>query len=147
MTVKASRVRRSGSLRNPPSGRWSAGRAGGDDIRVAQVIEVPELESWFIVDWLDRQAPAVLMEFATQDEAEEALSAAFAEMVIELDEDRPIRPFTLCSVLTMLRDPALRRALAAWDTQIAELDASSNQVMDELFLGKTPPILRSRPAR
>lgn len=96
---------------------------------MAQVIEVPELESWFLVHWRDSEHPAVLMEFDTQAEAEDALCAAFAEMTIRLEEDTARLPITVFSALTMLRDPALSSALASWDTELTELDAIAQRTM------------------
>ncbi len=98
---------------------------------MAEVVEVPELESWFLVHWPEHEHPDVLMEFETQTEAEEALHTAFAEMVIRLEEPT-WRPITVCSVLAMLTDPALRDALAAWDTQLAELHPTTHRTLGEL---------------
>lgn len=94
---------------------------------MAHVLEMPELESWFVVHWRDAEHPAVLMEFDTQAEAEDALSAAFAEMTIRLEEDTARFPITIFSALTMLRDPALSSALASWDTELAELDGIAHR--------------------
>ncbi len=96
---------------------------------MAQVLEVPELESWFLVHWRDSEHPAILMEFDTQEEAEDALCAAFAEMTIRLDEDTPRLPITVFSALTMLEDPTLRGALTSWDAEVAELDAMAQRAM------------------
>src|SRR5919204_108745 len=49
---------------------------------MAQVLEVPELESWFLLQWRDPERPDILMEFGTQEEAEQALAAAFAALDI-----------------------------------------------------------------
>jgi hypothetical protein len=99
---------------------------------MSQVIEVPELESWFLLHWLDPERPDVLMEFETQDEAESALAAAFAEMTIRLDEGPAQLPMTVCSVLAMLENEVLRSALAAWDAQVEELEVSVQRTMREL---------------
>lgn len=97
---------------------------------MAQILEVPELESWFLVHWRDPERPAVLMEFETQEEAEDALCAAFAEMTSRLDEDTDGFLITVCPTLTMLEDTALRDALATWDAQLAELDEIAQRTMD-----------------
>jgi hypothetical protein len=99
---------------------------------MSQVIEVPELESWFLLHWRDPERPDVLMEFETQDEAEGALAAAFAEMTIRLDEGPTQLPMTVCSVLTMLENDVLRSALATWDAQVEELEVSVQRTMREL---------------
>ena len=109
---------------------------------MAQVVEVPELEPWFLVHWRAPGHPDVLMEFETQDEAEGALCTAFAEMVVELDQAPDRLPITVCSAMAMMDDPALRAALAVWDAQLANLDATMDRMMDDLFLEGTPPILR-----
>jgi hypothetical protein len=95
------------------------------------VVEVPELESWFLVQWRGHERPDVLMEFESQAEAEAALASAFADMVIRLDERPPWLPITVCSVLSMLADPSLRDALAAWDTQLAELSPATRRTSEE----------------
>jgi hypothetical protein len=96
---------------------------------MAQVIEVPELESWFLVHWPDSEHPAILMEFETQDEAEDALSVAFADMTIELNGDTAPVPITVFPALTLLEDPTLRLALASWDAQLQELDEIVQRTM------------------
>jgi hypothetical protein len=111
---------------------------------MAQVVEVPELEPWFLVHWREPDRPDVLMEFETQEEAVSALSAAFAEMVVRIDEEMDQFPITVCSALTMLEDPVLRDALAAWDAQLSDLEARTYRVMDDLFLEGTSPMLRPR---
>jgi hypothetical protein len=114
---------------------------------VAQVIEVPELESWFLLHWRSPELPDVLMEFETQDQAEDALAAAFAEMTIRLDDGTAHLPITVCSVLTMLQDETLRTALAAWDAQLEELDATVRRTVDEMSPGAGPrsKVTRRRP--
>jgi hypothetical protein len=97
---------------------------------MAQVVEVPELESWFLVHWPDSEHPAVLMEFDTQQEAEDALRAAFADMTIRLDGDTARLPITVFPALMMLEDTLLSRALASWDDQLEELDAIAQRTMD-----------------
>jgi hypothetical protein len=96
---------------------------------MAQVIEVPELESWFLVHWPDSEHPAVPMEFETQQEAEDALSAAFADMTIDLDGETAPVPITVFPALTLLEDPTLRLALASWDAQLEELDEIVQRTM------------------
>lgn len=113
-----------------PTGSVRPGTDERPGDRMAQVVEVPELESWFLVHWRDSEHPAVLMEFETREEAEDALCAAFAEMTIRLDEDTARLPITVFPALTMLEDPALSRALASWDAQLAELDAIAQRTMD-----------------
>jgi len=98
-------------------------------VRMAQVIEVPELESWFLVHWPDSEHPAILMEFETQEEAEDALSVAFADMTVELGGDTAPVPITVFPALTLLEDPTLRLALASWDAQLEELDEIVQRTM------------------
>jgi hypothetical protein len=84
---------------------------------MAAVIEVPQLESWFLVDWPDPGPPGVLMEFATKAEAESALREAFGDAA-----RRPGTRFrlTVRSALAMMQEPELRRALADWDLEFYE---------------------------
>jgi hypothetical protein len=84
---------------------------------MSAVIEVPQLESWFLLDWPDAGAPAVLMEFGTRTEADRAMRAAFAAAA---PLDRWNLRLTVRSALAMLEDPVLREALAAWDLEFAE---------------------------
>jgi hypothetical protein len=85
--------------------------------RMAAVIEVPQLESWFLVDWPDSGPPGVLMEFATKGEADSALREAFGDVT-----RRPGTPFRLIvrSALAMMEEPELRRALADWDLEFSQ---------------------------
>jgi hypothetical protein len=107
---------------------------------MAQVLELPEIQAWFLVHD-DPVRPHVLMEFERRDEAEDALCAAFAETLIEgLDAGR-LR-ITICSAPEMLDDPLLRDALAAWDAQLTELDTATRRIEDDLYLGRDAPILR-----
>jgi hypothetical protein len=96
---------------------------------MAQILEVPELESWFLVQWRDPERPGILMEFETQEEAEDALCAAFAQMTSRLDDDIHGFLITACPTLSMLEDPALREALSSWDAQLAELDEIAQRTM------------------
>jgi hypothetical protein len=100
---------------------------------MAQVVEVPELEPWFLVHWRSTTHPDVLMEFETQDEAEGALSAVFAEMAVRPGDDFEVLPMTVCPGLTMLEQPELRDALARWDAQLTELESRSLATMEALF--------------
>lgn len=99
---------------------------------MAQVIEVPELESWFLIHWRSPERPDVLMEFETQDQAEDALAAAFAEITVRIDDGAAHLPITVCSVLTMLQDETLRTALAVWDAQLEELDATVQRTVNQM---------------
>jgi hypothetical protein len=85
--------------------------------RMAAVIEVPQLESWFLVDWPDSGPPGVLMEFGTRAEAEAALREAFGDAA-----RRPGSTFrlTVRSALAMMEEPELRQALAEWDLEFSE---------------------------
>jgi hypothetical protein len=76
---------------------------------MAQVVEVPELEPWFLVHWRSTTHPDVLMEFETQDEAEGALCAAFAEMAVRAGDEIDVLPMTVCPGLTMLEQPELAK--------------------------------------
>jgi hypothetical protein len=100
---------------------------------VAQVVEIPELQPWFLVHWPSTTHPDVLMEFETQDEAEAALRAAFAEIAVGGDKELDVLPMTVCPALTMLEGPELRDALARWDAQIMELESRTRSTIDGLF--------------
>jgi hypothetical protein len=84
---------------------------------VAAVIEVPQLESWFLVDWPATGSPAVMMEFDSKSEADAALRAAVGDSA---GADGLAFSLTVRSALAMLEDPGLRAALAAWDLEFAE---------------------------
>jgi hypothetical protein len=100
---------------------------------MAQVVEVPELEPWFLVHWRSTTHPDVLMEFETQDEAEGALCAAFAEMAVRAGDEIDVLPMTVCAGVTMLEQPELRDALARWDAQLVELESKTLATIEELF--------------
>ena len=100
---------------------------------MAEVVEVPELHPWFLLHWRSTTHPDVLMEFETHDEAEGALRAAFEEIAVGAGDDVEVLPMTVCPALTMLEDPALREALARWDGQLAQLEASARNTMQHLF--------------
>ena len=100
---------------------------------MAQVVEIPELQPWFLVHWPSTTHPDVLMEFETQDEAEAALRAAFTEIAVGADQQRDVFPMTVCAALTMLEEPQLRDALARWDAQVVELESKRRSTMDDLF--------------
>ena len=100
---------------------------------MAQVVEIPELQPWFLVHWPSTTHPDVLMEFETQDEAEAALRAAFAEIAVGGDKELDVFPMTVCAALTMLEEPQLRDALARWDAQLVELESRRRSTMDDLF--------------
>jgi len=86
-------------------------------VRMSAVMEVPQLESWFLVDWRNAGRPGVLMEFRTREEAAAAMRAALEDAA----RAEPWRfRLTVRSALTMMRDPELREALAAWDLEFAE---------------------------
>jgi hypothetical protein len=84
---------------------------------MSAAIEVPQLESWFLLDWPDAGPPGVLMEFGTRAEAERAMRAAFGEAA---GGDRWRLRLTVRSALAMLADSELREALAAWDLEFGE---------------------------
>jgi hypothetical protein len=100
---------------------------------MAQVLEVPELEPWFLVHWRSTTHPDVIMEFETQDEAESALCAAFAEMAVRAGDEFDVLPMTVCAGVTMLEQPELRDALARWDAQLVELESRTLATMEDLF--------------
>ena len=100
---------------------------------MAQVLEVPELHPWFLLHWRSSTHPDVLMEFETQDEAEGALRAAFAEIAVGAGDELDVLPMTVCPALTMFEDPELRDALARWDAQLVELESRRRSTMDDLF--------------
>ena len=84
---------------------------------MSAVIEVPQLDSWFLVDLPGAGTPSVFMEFATRAEAEAALHAAFRD-----GGGREAVAFRLVvrSALAMLEDPELREALTAWDLEFSQ---------------------------
>jgi hypothetical protein len=106
---------------------------------MAQVLEVPELESWFLLQWRGPDRPEILMEFETQEEAERALAAAFAELAVRLHEGIAPPSMRVYPALTMLEDPKLRDALAAWDAQMEEFDATARRTLSEVFPGGIGP--------
>jgi hypothetical protein len=141
-----------GDRRNPPPARFraSALRAKDRETRfsgrkpwpspeetkgewMAQVVEVPELHPWFLLHWRSTTHPDVLMEFETQDEAEGALRAAFAEIAVGAGDEVDVLPMTVCPALTMLEEPELRDALARWDAQLAELESSPRNTIEDLL--------------
>lgn len=85
---------------------------------MAAVLEVPQLESWFLLDWPDAGAPSVLMEFGTRAEAEDAQRAAFRDAARENEWGLRL---TVRSALAMLEEPELREALAAWDLEFSDV--------------------------
>jgi hypothetical protein len=101
--------------------------------RMAQVVEVPELQPWFLVHWRSTTHPEVLMEFEVQDEAEDALRAAFAEIAVGAGDEIGVLPMTVCPALTMFDEPELRGALERWDAQLAELESRTRRTMQDLF--------------
>jgi hypothetical protein len=84
---------------------------------MAAVIEVPQLDSWFLIDWPDAGLPSVLMEFETKAEADAALRAAIADVA---RTDRFGVGLAVRSGLAMLTDPELREALTAWDLEFSD---------------------------
>ena len=104
---------------------------------MAQVVEIPELQPWFLVHWPSTTHPDVLMEFETQDEAEAALGAAFAEIAVRGDKELDVLPMTVCPALAMLEGPELRDALARWDAQLVELESRTRSKMDDLIPKRT----------
>jgi hypothetical protein len=99
---------------------------------MAQVVEVPELQPWFLVHWRSTGHPDVLMEFETQEEAEDALHATFAEIAVSAGEV-DVLPMTVCSALMMFEKAELRDALWRWDAQLAELDSRMRRVIPDVF--------------
>jgi hypothetical protein len=97
---------------------------------MAQVVEVPELQPWFLVHWPSPGHPDVLMEFETQEDAEDALHATFAEIAASADDDVDVLPMTVCSALMMFEKPELRDALWRWDAQLAELESKLRTIQD-----------------
>ncbi len=83
---------------------------------MSAVVEVPQLESWFLLDWPSAGSPGVLMEFRTRAEAEDAMRAALGDVA---RGDRWGLGLTVRSALAMLQDGELREALAAWDLEFA----------------------------
>ena len=85
---------------------------------VSAVVEVPQLESWFLLDWPDVGGPSVLMEFETRDEAEAARRAAFRDA--SRSDCLTLRLFVR-SALAMFEERELREALAAWDLEFSDV--------------------------
>jgi hypothetical protein len=133
-----------GDRANPPPARFRMSapeakdgetpfRARGDEESVAQVVEIPELQPWFLVHWRSTGHPDVLMEFETRDEAESALLATFAEIAASAGDEVDILPMTVCSALTMFEKPELRDALWRWDAQLAELESRMLRTIQEVY--------------
>lgn len=91
---------------------------GTEHVSMAAVIEIPQLESWFLVDWPDAGMPSVMMEFGTRTEAEDALRAAFRDAARANEWGLRL---TVRSALAMLEQPELREALAAWDLEFSDV--------------------------
>ena len=84
------------------------------------------------------------MEYDSKEEAEDALGQAWVDRLAEGGIDADGLRITIFSAVEMFEDPALRRVLAVWDEQVVELEVETASVMEELFLGGDPPILRPR---
>lgn len=111
---------------------------------MAQVVELPEPEPWFLVHRGGAEpddVPDVVMEFDTKAEAEDALCTASVDALIEPAAADGL-PMTICSAREMFDDPALRSALEVWKAHLVELEADTVRMMEEQFLGSTPPLLR-----
>ena len=108
---------------------------------MSQVVQMPRREPWFLVQ-RDGVDPDVLMEFDTREDAMDALCRAWADRLAQRGPDADGLRITVFSVTEMFADGSLRRALEAWDEQVVELEAETVSVMEELFLGGDPPILR-----
>jgi hypothetical protein len=92
-------------------------RADATMSSMSAVIEVPQLDSWFLVDWPDPGRPSVLMEFETKAEADTALRVALRDAA---RAERFGVGLAVRSGLAMLADPELREALTAWDLEFSE---------------------------
>ena len=103
---------------------------------MAQVVGVPELQPWFLVHWRSADHPDVLMEFETQEEAEDALHATFADIAATAGDEVDVLPMTVCSALMMFEKPELRDALWRWDAQLAALE-SRLRTIDDVFPSRT----------
>jgi hypothetical protein len=114
-------------------GRRPSGPEETREESVAQVVEIPELQPWFLVHWPSTTQPDVLMEFETQEEAEDALHATFAEIAASAGDEVDILPMTVCSALTMFEKPELRDALWRWDAQLAELESRMLRTIHEVY--------------
>ena len=108
---------------------------------MARLAESPQAEPWFLVH-RDGLHPDVLMEFDTEEEAVTALCTAWVDRLAERGPSADGPRITVVSAADMFEDPSLRRALATWDEQVVELEASTVTVMEELFHAGGPPILR-----
>lgn len=108
---------------------------------MSHVVESAQREPWFLVH-RDGPHPDVLMEFDSEDEAVEALCKAWVDRLAQRGPAADGLRITVFSAAEMFEDPTLRRALEVWDEEIVELEFDTASVMDELFLGESPPILR-----
>jgi hypothetical protein len=80
-----------------------------------ELIDVAELESWFLVQWPRGERPQVIREFGHRAEAEEALAVSVGATAIRIDRGLRWLQLTLRSSLSMLENAELREALAEWD--------------------------------
>ena len=108
---------------------------------MSQVAPSPQRDPWFLVR-RDELLPDVVMEYDSREEAEDALCQAWVDRLAEGGLDVDALRITIFSAVEMFEDPALRRALTVWDQQVVELEVETASLMDELFLGGDPPILR-----
>ena len=105
------------------------------------LLETQYPQPWFLVR-RDGARSDVLMEFDTRAEAEDALCTASVELLIEPDATDGEVPIAIYTADQMYEDRSLRDALATWQAQVVELELDIVRMMDEQFLGETPPILR-----
>jgi hypothetical protein len=79
------------------------------------LVDVVDLESWFLVQWVRGERPRVIREFDDRTEAEHALAINLGDTAIRIDRGLMWLQLTLRSSLSMLESAELREALAEWD--------------------------------
>jgi hypothetical protein len=82
---------------------------------MSDILDLVELESWFLVQWPPGERARVVREFDSRTEAEQALAVNLGETAIRIDRGLRWLQLTLRSSLAMLENAELREALAEWD--------------------------------
>jgi hypothetical protein len=83
---------------------------------MSAVLDVPALDSWFLLRCTAAGAPSVVMEFGTRVEAERALREIVRDLVIA--ERDVAGSFAIRSALEMIQTPDLQEPLRIWDLDL-----------------------------